>query len=115
MKIPLPLFCLGILLSACRPVPQSAAKWEYKVVELENTCRKAAEKGGFSAKEIESREGIKLLPGTISYDLFEIGREGWELVAAVPLAETEYGSILGEKRQNNRTGMVQLIFKRPAR
>jgi hypothetical protein len=129
------------LLCGCRKPAQRATSiqyWEYKVVTVKNDIG-----------EIEEYEATNKIPssaiidcdsdsgefhlnegGSDDYrvDMDELGREGWELVSAVPQIETvpgaekEVGTVFNVgtdkldpnmvKFTNIRTGKIILIFKR---
>lgn len=101
-----------MLLAGCGQKP-AALRWEYKVVEVENSYHASqAEAWKKNPVDYEHIEFCKEAPGTLPFtfnSLFELGADGWELAAAIPQTETVYGA---SKQPNMRTGWVHLIFKR---
>jgi len=109
---------VGVMMMAlggCKPQATTRvapAKWEYKVVQIANVNHKVRDDAmKKSPIDIGVVNYADETDGEFSYDIYELGYQGWELVAAIPQTET-VDSL--NKKQNVRTGNVHLIFKRPA-
>jgi hypothetical protein len=124
---------ITILVCGCNKPPSAPVvqKWEYKVIEVENfehSMKEQAEAesstnidqaikdenyanadaGDFNLNIV----GAESLGWKEKYaaDLDKLGKDGWELVAAIPQTET----LKAEDFSNTRTGKIILIFKRSA-
>jgi hypothetical protein len=98
-----------------------ATKWEYKVVEIENSKEKNLDDALTNNppdidKMMKSEEGAGFLMFYEAHDysglpvnLIELGHDGWELVSAVPQVET----VVPYSSPNVRTKEVILLFRRP--
>ncbi len=116
MKLIFSIFAAA-LLCGCQP------KWEYKTVTIDNLAADAAflllnDKAKSATEAMKGYDSANASPGTFNLEtptvlgitntpdsLNHLGREGWELVSAVPQIET--------LKSNIRTGKIILIFKRP--
>ena len=113
------LLLLGLIaLVGCSKAGSEAGRhWEYKVVEVENDKFKEMA-DAFKEKPVDENrvELLAGLPGNFDFNakpeesLDELGKQGWELVAAIPQTETEFDT--GLPKANVRTGVIILIFKR---
>jgi len=145
MKATITILITTALLCGCKPsasVPLSANKWEYKVVTVKNFeyyMQEEAYKNGTDLDKIRNAKsgagdfqlvvtGPSWKGSDYGVDLNALGQEGWELVSAVPQAETVPDAETGERWDPNkasfssyrsfnnvRTGKVILIFKRPVK
>lgn len=113
---------LAALLCGCnKPSQPTVQKWEYKVVEKENFEHQMADLAfkemvtNGAAWQADTASAINNT-GTflLDVDLAEQGKQGWELVSAIPLTETTHPVAHDEIIAAVRTGEVILIFKRPA-
>jgi len=139
MKIIVSVLFAAALLCGCQksetpkpatpePATNRIQTWEYKVVEVENYAHGQAIKALYESDTnvdlgvehllfANSHDGSFGFSGgydKYSVDLYKLGSDGWELVAAVPQLETEPSAQYRNTRFNNtRTGKIILIFKRP--
>jgi hypothetical protein len=134
-----------IFLTGCSKPPQTFTPqhWEYKVVTVEN-IEHSMKEDAYTVMQTNSDLGLKQVrtadadygdfyldlgdaTGKYSVNIQALGKDGWELVSAVPQieavpnaeadgdeydAETKTFSTI--KFTNIRTGKIILIFKRPA-
>jgi hypothetical protein len=123
------LFCGCNKTSA--PVMASTAKqktqWDYKIITVENFAHALHESAMQEQQTNTILGGRHLLyadnnggdfdfntDGKTGADFFQLGEDGWELVAAIPQTETVQSmNDVGVPQANIRTGKIILIFKRP--
>jgi hypothetical protein len=134
MKIIVSVLFTAALLCGCqkhetpKPAANKTQQWEYKTVEVENYAHGQAIKALYESETnldlmvkhlffANSHDGSFEFSGgydKYSVDLYKLGSDGWELIAAVPQLETEPNAQYENTRFNNtRTGKIILIFKRP--
>jgi hypothetical protein len=107
------------LLCGCQKAA-APIRWEYKMVALENYEHEAAH-AAYKGMDTNQKQGLYEMQqadgsaGDFSFtkEVKELGRDGWELVAAVPQTETIDAKFRAGSSANIRTGKILLVFKRP--
>ena len=125
MKWRITLLAMALMFCGCnvKHVSNERAEWEYKTVAIEND-EHGMEQFYFSQMQtnddaVNMIESSRKNVGEFDFDnpkndLDQYGRDGWELVSAIPQTEAMHpaghgdGSIIASVR----TGKITLIFRR---
>jgi len=138
MKFTIFILAAVVLLFGCSKPAEpakfaTATRWEYKSITVENDAYKwelnhtgeivdQYATNSKAAPDYSSWEAARSFEGDFdlneSQALDQAGRDGWELVNAIPVIQTVpqlEDRVAGTRYDNIRTGKIVLIFKRPAR
>jgi len=121
MRTKMVILLVAALLCGCGP-----KKWDYKIVEIDNSAH--ADRSDISAQyaTLDADTFIKktdealadsgkfeFYPTNFTSGMWGLGNDGWELVAVIPQIETTHPVGHDEVISAVRTAKVILIFKRP--